>query len=77
MNIIVIIIKELIDVINNYSDDILSVEQIGETLFIGRNAVYKLLNSGELKAFRIGKTWKIPNAALIEFISKKSGVTIE
>ena len=77
MNIIVIIIKELIDVINNYSDDILCVEQICETLFIGRNAVYKLLNSGELKAFRIGKTWKIPNAALIEFISKKIGVNIE
>ena len=37
-------------------------------LYIGRNAVYKLLNSGELKAFRVGRNWKIPKKALDEYI---------
>ncbi|MGF0472416.1 helix-turn-helix domain-containing protein [Lysinibacillus fusiformis] len=27
---------------------------------MGRNYAYKLLNSGEIKAFRVGRAWRIP-----------------
>ncbi|MFT9495785.1 helix-turn-helix domain-containing protein [Anaerosolibacter sp.] len=54
---------------DNY-DDILTVEQLTEILFIGRNAAYRLLNSGEIKAFQIGnsRVWKIPRSSIEEYI---------
>lgn len=37
-------------------------------LNIGRNSVYRLLNSGELTAFRIGRSWRISADELEKFI---------
>ena len=34
---------------------ILTPEDVMEELCIGRNAIYKLLDSGELKGFRVGR----------------------
>lgn len=52
---------------DNY-DDILTVEQLMEILFIGKNTAYKLLKKGKIKAFKIGRVWKIPRKALEEYI---------
>ena len=49
-------------------NDILSVKELCELLHVGRNRVYQLLQSGELKGFRLGKTWKIPKIAVEEYI---------
>ena len=57
---------------NNY--EILTPEDVMDLLYIGRNAVYKLLNSGELKAFRVGRNWKIPRKAVDDYISSQSGL---
>ena len=57
--------------LNNNEYYILTPEDVMEELCIGRNAVYKLLNSGELKALRVGRNWKIPRKELNEFIDKK------
>ena len=43
---------------------ILSVADVAEYLGIGKNRVYELLNTGRLKGFRIGITWKISQVAL-------------
>ena len=51
--------------------EILTVEEVMDNLYIGRNAVYKLLGSGEIKGFKIGKTWKIPQSSLEEYIKKQ------
>ena len=51
--------------------EILTVQELMELLYIGKNAAYKLLNEGQIKAFRIGNTWKIPRAAVDEYIIKK------
>lgn len=53
--------------------EIITVDELCELLYIGKNAAYKILNSGELKAFRIGRTWKISKANLVEYINRKSG----
>jgi len=53
--------------------EILTVEDVMELLYIGRNTVYRLLSSGELKAFRIGHVWKIPRTSLDEFIMISNG----
>ena len=49
-------------------DDILNVEEACEALKIGFNAIYGLLNTGKLRGYRNGRVWRIPKAALVEFI---------
>ncbi|RLQ93636.1 helix-turn-helix domain-containing protein [Falsibacillus albus] len=49
-------------------NDILTMEELMEALYIGRNYAYKLLNSGEIKGFRVGRSWRIPRTSLEEFI---------
>jgi excisionase family DNA binding protein len=52
-------------------NEIITVEEVMEILKIGRNAMYKLLNSGEIPAFKIGRTWKITNGSIDNYIYKK------
>ncbi len=51
-------------------DALLSIQDIRQILNVGRNSVYELLKSGEIPAFRIGKSWKIPKDAVIYYISQ-------
>lgn len=53
-------------------DDFLTVEELCELLKIGRNAAYALLGSGQIRAFRNGRVWRIPKQAVIEFIRTQS-----
>lgn len=53
---------------NSNSDPILSVEELMDLLKIGKNTACQLLNKGEIMAFRIGRTWKIPRNSLEDFI---------
>lgn len=55
----------------NY-DDILTVEEACEALKIGYNAMYELLNAGKLRGYRNGRVWRIPKAALVEYIQNSS-----
>jgi excisionase family DNA binding protein len=52
--------------------DIMSVYDVSEALYIGKNRVYKLLENGDLKGFRIGKVWKIPKRNLEEYVMDQS-----
>ena len=51
--------------------EILTVREVMELLYIGKNTAYQLLNDGEIKAFRIGITWKILRSAVDEYIINK------
>lgn len=55
----------------NY-DDVLTVEEACEALKIGFNAIYGLLNIGKLRGYRNGRVWRIPKAALVEYIQSSS-----
>ena len=50
----------------NQSDnlDILTVQEVMELLYIGKNTAYRLLNEGQINAFRIGSTRKIPRETI-------------
>lgn len=50
--------------------DILTPAEVMEQLNIGKNTIYKLLNSGDLKAFRVGHNWKIPRKEVDAYIDK-------
>lgn len=52
--------------------DILTVEEVCEALRMGYNAVYEILNSGKLKAFKNGRVWRIPRESLMEFILRQA-----
>ena len=51
--------------------DILSVGDVCEILFIGRNRAYELLNSGSLRGFRVGRTWRVPKKNLETYIIQR------
>ena len=59
------------------SDDIVTVDEMCEILMIGKNRAYRLLNSREIRCFKISREWKIPRKSVYEYIqrqcSKKSG----
>lgn len=39
-----------------------------DVLGVGKNTIYRLLNSGQLPAVRIGRSWKISLDAIYQFI---------
>lgn len=47
---------------------VLNVEDIADTLMIGRNKAYNLVNSGKIKALRIGNHYRIPRDSFIAFL---------
>ena len=47
---------------------VLTVSDVAETLAIGRNKAYTLVNTGAIKALRIGQHYRIPREALVDFI---------
>ena len=48
---------------------VLNVEDIADTLMIGRNKAYNLVNSGKIKALRIGNHYRIPRDSFIAFLT--------
>lgn len=55
--------------------EIMTVDQLCKALLIGRNQAYRLLNSKQIKAVRCSG-WKIPRAALKEYIIEKTNINI-
>lgn len=50
--------------------DVLTPEMLMDILKIGRNSTYNLLRSGAIRSIRIGKQYRIPKDALIEYLAK-------
>lgn len=49
---------------------VLSVEDIADTLAIGRNKAYALVNTGIIRALKIGQHYRIPREEFIDFIKR-------
>lgn len=54
--------------------DILTVEEACEALRVGYNAIYELLNSGKLKAYKNGRVWRVPKVAIRSYILENSNI---
>lgn len=50
-------------------NEFLTPEEVMNLLWIGRNTFYKLVNSGKLPAFRIGKLWRVRREDLRKMVS--------
>ena len=59
---------------DNDAMDLLTVEELCNTLMIGKNAAYQLLASGKIKCFRINRIWKIPKISVNEYILHQSNL---
>ena len=53
------------------NNEIMKFEKVMEYLNIGKSTLYKLLRSGEITSFKIGKVWKIPRQSVEDYIKKQ------
>lgn len=48
----------------------LTPREVMDLLYIGKNTLYKLLGSGELKGFRIGRQWRVAKCELKKYTDR-------
>ena len=51
--------------------DILTLKELQELLHIGKNTALRLVQSGEIEAFRVGKQWRIVGEGVIRYIKRQ------
>lgn len=51
-------------------NELLSIDQLCDRLFISPTTAYRLLKNGDIKGFKLG-TWKIPIKSVNDFILRK------
>ena len=54
----------------NNTKDILTLKEFQELLHIGKNTALKLVQSGEIEAFRVGKQWRVMKESVARSIRK-------
>ena len=52
----------------NNTKDILTLKELQELLHIGKNTALRLVQSGEIEGFRVGKQWRITRNSIISYI---------
>ena len=60
---------------DNELSPLVTIDELCELLIIGRNAAYKLLTTGKIKSFKIGRVWKIPRDSVQNYIKEQSNMT--
>lgn len=48
--------------------DILTTEEVCKLLKVSKNTIYKLIHSGQLKARKVTRHYRIPKSELLHFI---------
>ena len=55
-----------------YYETLITPQEAADMIGCGMNSMYKLLNGQKIKAFRIGRRWKIPKRAIQEYIIQET-----
>lgn len=58
---------------NKESSKIMTITEVAEYLKISEVTTYKLVQSGSLPSFKIGRSWRVKLDDLLEFIDRKKG----
>ena len=58
---------------NNKTPKIMTITEVAKYLKISDVTTYKLVQSGSLPSFKIGRSWRVKFEDLLEFIDKKKG----
>ena len=48
------------------------VEELMPIFGIGRNSAYEMVRSGQIRSFRVGRSYRVPKDAVEEFLRKTS-----
>ena len=48
---------------------VLSVSEVAQVLSLGRDTTYHLIHSGLIRSFRVGRQYRVPKAAVMEYLS--------
>jgi excisionase family DNA binding protein len=51
--------------------DLLTAREVAEMLRVGMNTVYDLLNCGQIPAVRVGHSYRITKASVLEYLGQK------
>ncbi len=54
----------------NNTKDILTLKELHELLQIGKNTALKLVQSGEIEAFRVGNQWRVMKESVARYVRK-------
>lgn len=54
----------------NNTKDILTLKELQELLHIGKNTALRLVQSGEIEAFRIGKQWRVSKESVAKYVRR-------
>lgn len=57
---------------SEYHSQVYSVKDLQKILCVSHNTAYALVRSGQIRSIRIGRTYKIPQEAVAEFLRKTS-----
>ncbi len=49
---------------------VLCIRQVAEILLISQNMAYELVRSGQIHSVRVGRVYRIPLEAVIDYLSK-------
>ena len=55
----------------NKKIELLGISELCSVLGICKNTAYKLISENKLKAFKIGRHWKVPQDSIEKYISKQ------
>ena len=55
----------------NSTKDILTLKELQELLHIGKNTALRLVQSGEIEAFRVGNQWRVLRENVIRYIKRQ------
>lgn len=54
----------------NNTKDILTLKELQELLHIGKNTALRLVQSGEIEAFRVGKQWRVSKESVAKYVRR-------
>ncbi len=55
----------------NNTKDILTLKELQELLHIGKNTALRMVQNGEIEAFRVGKQWRIARENVIRYLKRQ------
>ena len=56
----------------NNTKEILTLKELQELLHIGKNTALRLVQSGEIDAFRVGNQWRVLRESVAKYIRRSS-----
>lgn len=54
----------------NNTKEILTLKELQVLLHIGKNTALKLVQSGDIEAFRVGKQWRVMKESVARYVRK-------